>query len=529
MTHPVAPSRTSGSPSDRTDPDGPHVTCARWIRAAAGGDVATVLICVPGSSGRLQVAAREGEDQGSLRLHADRRRAVFKSQRHFRLALADPPGVSMAIFPLVSGGVRLGVIEVIAPTTILEERLDALSALVDRTASVLESAEVHADAEHSLEGLTALLRLASELLQTETATERVRLTVDACHRHLHIPVAGVMPDRDGWGWFLAAVKGIGARERANLRQALRGGGGPAVHPMRPMPAASLRRQFREVSGCRSAEAVRAGAVVLLLGDLPPEHRGFVERASTVLQGVVPRLGPGAPRSPELAADEVGIAWTAHELKGPLAGIRAALDVVSDRAVEDEDKQLLRKVNEELAALSNLIDPILRWSTGMEPLTLQRVDLVEVSRRAVASSSIGSVAGRVSIYGPDHLYVRADPRHLQSAISNVVRNSLSYAATGTPVMLRVESHSRTARVVVRDRGPGIPAQEQKMLFSPFSRGRGGGSRSSWGSRSGSGLGLFIARRILEAHGGSISLRPTKAGATFVLELPAEEIAPVFLTN
>jgi two-component system OmpR family sensor kinase len=64
----------------------------------------------------------------------------------------------------------------------------------------------------------------------------------------------------------------------------------------------------------------------------------------------------------------------------------------------------------------------------------------------------------------------------------------------------------------------------MLFSPFSRGRGGGSRSSLGSRSGSGLGLFIARRILEAHGGSISLRPTKAGATFVLELPAEEIAP-----
>src|SRR5215211_3713055 len=160
MTHPVAPSRTSGSPSNRTHPDGPHVTCARWIRAAAGGDVATVLICAPDSSGRLQVAAREGEDQGSLRLHADRRRAVFKSQRHLRLALADPPGVSSAILPLISGGLRLGVIEVIAPTAILEERLDALSALVDRAASVLESAELHSDAEHSFEGMTALLRLA---------------------------------------------------------------------------------------------------------------------------------------------------------------------------------------------------------------------------------------------------------------------------------------------------------------------------------------------------------------------------------
>jgi signal transduction histidine kinase len=54
-----------------------------------------------------------------------------------------------------------------------------------------------------------------------------------------------------------------------------------------------------------------------------------------------------------------------------------------------------------------------------------------------------------------------------------------------------------------------------VFDPFSRGRADGS-----SRSGSGLGLFIARRVLEAHGGSISLRPTKVGATFVLEIPAE---------
>jgi anti-sigma regulatory factor (Ser/Thr protein kinase) len=439
---------------------------------------------------------------------------VFTTQRNLHLALPDSTGDSLAILPLVSNGARLGVVEVVAPTAILEARMDVLSALVEQSASVLDSAHVQTHAERSREGMTALLRLTSELLWAETATEGVRLTVDACHRHLDIPVAGVLPDRDGWGWFLAATKGMTTRKRANLRQTLRAKGESAVHPMHPMRVPSLRRHFREVSGCRSAHAVRAGAAVLLLGDLPPEHGDFVDGASSVLQEVLPRLGLGGPRSPDLAADEFGIAWTAHELKGPLAGARAALDLAWARATGAENKELLRMVNEELAQLSDLIDPLLRWSTGTETLKLQRADLVDVSRRAVASSSLGSVASRVSIDSPDHLYVLADPRHLQSAISNVVRNSLSYAATGTPVMLRVESHGRTARVVVRDRGPGIPPEERKTLFSPFSRGRNGLKRP------GSGLGLFIARRVLEAHDGSISFRPSRSGAIFVLELPAE---------
>jgi signal transduction histidine kinase len=281
-----------------------------------------------------------------------------------------------------------------------------------------------------------------------------------------------------------------------------------------MSVPSLRRLFRESSGCHTAHAFRAGAAVVLAGDLVPERVDFVEGTASVLQEVLPRLGLGGHRSTRLATDELGIAWTAHELKGPLAGARAALDLAWERVTQAEDKELLRRVNEELAQLSDLIDPLLRWSTGTERLGLERVDLVDVSRRAVASSSIGSDAGRVTIDAPEEAPVRADPRHLQSAISNVVRNSLSYATPGTPVTLRVESHSGRARVVVRDRGPGIPAEERKTLFSPFSRGRNGLNRP------GSGLGLFIARRVLEAHGGTISLRPSRSGSIFVLELPAE---------
>jgi two-component sensor histidine kinase len=511
MTHMQSPSRTAVSPPDGSDPDSPHATCAGWIKAAAGGERATVVVSVPDTSARLRVVVREGDYQGSDRFRADRRRTVFRAQRSMRFSLPDSPGVSAAMFPLASKRDRLGVIEVVAPTAMLEERMDVLSALVERSASVLARSSVHADGERTLESTTALLRLASELLWAETATEGVRLTVDACHRHLDIPVAGVLPDRDGWGWFLAVARGVGARKRANLRQALVAQGGSPKHPM-SMP--SLRRQFRESSGCRTARAFRAGAAVVLVGDLPPQRVDFVEGAASVLQELLPRLGHGGHRSTRPATDELGIAWTAHELKGPLAGARAALDLAWERVTETEDKELLRRVNQELAQLSDLIDPLLRWSTGTEGLSLERVDLVDVSRRAVASSSIGSNAGRVVIDAPEESPVRADPRHLQSAISNVVRNSLSYATPGTPVTLRVESHGGRARVVVRDRGPGIPAEERKTLFSPFSRGRNGSKRP------GAGLGLFIARRVLEAHGGTISLRPSRSGSIFVLELPAE---------
>jgi signal transduction histidine kinase len=111
-------------------------------------------------------------------------------------------------------------------------------------------------------------------------------------------------------------------------------------------------------------------------------------------------------------------------------------------------------------------------------------------------------------------VIGDPQQLRSAIANVVRNALVYSPPATGVRVRVEASGDSARVVVRDEGPGIAAQERETIFDPFSRGR------SASGNQGVGLGLFIARRVLEAHGGSIALRPSRSGATFVLELPVE---------
>ena len=486
-------------------------SCARWIQAAAGGDRATVRFVMPDAAGRLKVVALAGSSTGTGRMRSDRRRTVFRSGRHVRLPIHARPGFSLGIFPLESGEGVLGVVEVIARTAVIDERTDVLMALVGQSALVLRSARSRGEAERALAGMNALVRLASELVWARTQTEIVRMAVAACHLHLGVPVAGLLPDRDGWGWFLAASGGLGERRRSALRRAVRGDTAqPRTRRLR-MPA--LRRRFRDVTNCRDVLILQAGAAAILVGDAPPGHADFLNGVASLLREVFPRFERPEVGASASGATDVGIAWTAHELKGPLASARAAIDFVTESAPAPAAIELLRRTNEELGQLSDLIDPLLRWSAGAQIVEFERVDLVDVTRQAVATSAFAGEGDRVSIDAPVAVLVDADPRHLRSAISNVVRNSLAYAPTGTPVKVQVRHERQLARIVVQDRGPGIPAEERNGLFDSFSRGRSGRERP------GSGLGLFIARRVLEAHGGSIAVRPAKVGATFVLELPA----------
>jgi signal transduction histidine kinase len=485
-------------------------SCARWIQAAAG-DASTVRIAVPDLSGRLREIAVEGRPANVGSKGADRRREVFRAGRHAHFPLRGTKGTSLGIFPLENEDGVLGVVDVLAPTSTLAERMDVLMALVRQSALVMSSARAR-DSERALAGMSALVALASELVWARTSAETLRMAVSTCHQHLGAPTVGLVPDRDGWGWFLAASDGLGERKRAGLRRAVRGDAGEPKSP--PMRVPSLRRRFRGASGCQEVVTLRADTAVLLIGDPPTGHGDFLNGVASLLQEVLPRFRRDGLRSPESAAGELSIAWTAHELKGPLVDARAALELLTETTQGSEGKDLLRRTNEELGQLSDLIDPLLRWSSGVENLQRQRADLVHVTRQAVASSAFASDADRVSIVAPDRVLVLADPRHLRSAISNVVRNSLAYAPEASRVKVQIERDDSLARVLVRDRGPGIPTEEQASLFSPYSRGRSGRERP------GSGLGLFIARRVLEAHGGSISLRTTKAGATFVLELPVE---------
>ena len=512
MTQKQGPYRTSAFAMQRSELGSSATSCARWIRAATGGESATVRVAIPDGSGRLRVVACEGPDGGSGRLRSRRRRHVFRTLLPARLPLEGFSGLTLGIFPLVSDGTAMGIVEIVAPTPRIEDREDVLVSLIAQSALLLKGAGMRREAERAVAGLSASLRLASDLMWAQTPTEAVRHTVSACSEHIGGPIVGLLPDRDGWGWYLAASHGVGARRRTELRKTFRGDDDdPGSLGIR---LSSLRLQFRNVTRSRQVVALQAGLAVLLLGDIPPGNEDFLERVGSLLEGVLQRVQAGRPALDRVS--ELGIAWTAHELKGPLVGAAAALDRVSETGGRLESQELLHRTKEELRHLSALIDPLLRWSTGGEALVRDRVDLVATTREAVASLGLELNTERVVVEAPEQLFADVDSRQLRSAIANVVRNALAYSPTSTPVSISIESSSRLVRVIVRDRGLGIPPEEREHVFDPFSRGHAGRS-----ARAGSGLGLFIARRVLEAHGGTISLGPSQSGATFILELPSPD--------
>ena len=102
-----------------------------------------------------------------------------------------------------------------------------------------------------------------------------------------------------------------------------------------------------------------------------------------------------------------------------------------------------------------------------------------------------------------------------ALRQIVDNSLKYSAPGTPVEVSVDARGANVLIRVRDRGPGIPAIERERIFQRFYRLRTNTAIT------GSGLGLYIAREIVRAHGGNIWVEPSAAGSEFCIMLPAAE--------
>jgi two-component system, OmpR family, sensor kinase len=213
-----------------------------------------------------------------------------------------------------------------------------------------------------------------------------------------------------------------------------------------------------------------------------------------------------------------VSIVAHDFRSPLTVIQGFAELMHTRSVDPEARALLEAIGVQSRYLTTLADDVLtmtRIESGTLPIDARDVDLVDVARDAIAARSsspsevVLDAAARSSI-------VHGDARRLRQVIENLIDNAVKYAPSGTRVTVSVNGTSDGAEVSVADNGPGIAPEEVPGLFQKFSR-LAAARRSGV---HGTGLGLYICRSIVEAHGGRISVdtAPGK-GSVFRVMLPS----------
>lgn len=216
---------------------------------------------------------------------------------------------------------------------------------------------------------------------------------------------------------------------------------------------------------------------------------------------------------------MGVAWTAHEIRGPLLGLRSALETLLGRAAERRDQALLRASLSELERLVTSSRVLLDLAVGQSTMDVRPADVVRIVEEAMTAVRLEEGDERVVVHAPGSAIAQAIPIFLHTAIVNLLRNALAYSDPGTKVEVTVERHEDRVDLSVTNEGVGIPAEERQTIFDPFVRGN-----SAHRTPEGRGLGLFIAWRAIEAQGGRIRVEPDPHGVTFRVTLPARGGGP-----
>lgn len=235
------------------------------------------------------------------------------------------------------------------------------------------------------------------------------------------------------------------------------------------------------------------------------------------------------RRADTRAREELIGVVSHELKTPVAVMRAYLELLEKRAERDgrtQDREVLQSVTGQTTRMLAMIEELLdvqRIEAGVLRLELSRFDLGEMVQRVAAELALTSDGHRIAVEAPEPIIASADRRRVEEVVTNLLENAIKYSPAGGEIRVTLERAGERARVAVRDQGVGIAPEDQARVFDRFYRVPGTGERLHKGHH-GLGLGLYIARELVERHGGEMGVdSPPGDGATFWFTLPLDGAA------
>ena len=220
----------------------------------------------------------------------------------------------------------------------------------------------------------------------------------------------------------------------------------------------------------------------------------------------------------LRADFVSL--VSHELRSPMSAVIGAARTLQGRWREltpEQRESFLALIGDETSRLARLIDDVLdtsRIEAGTFSFTFSDVDLGELLRDVIAAAEFAQDEVELTADVGALPRVRGDRERLRQVIQNLVDNAVKYSSAGGRVRVSATADDGHVLIDVADQGPGIPPEDRELIFQKFGR------SSSGTAKPGSGLGLFIARSIAEAHGGTLGVDSVPArGSVFRLDLPA----------
>jgi signal transduction histidine kinase len=219
-----------------------------------------------------------------------------------------------------------------------------------------------------------------------------------------------------------------------------------------------------------------------------------------------------------------VAWVSHDLRTPLAGIRAMAEALEDGVIDEAATIDLyhERIRQEADRLSDMVDDLFelsRINASALNLELQEVSVRDVLSDAVATAQPAAAAKGVTVVGEQPRgapRVSASVPELNRVMGNLVSNAVRHTPAGGRVRVTCSEDGADVIIGVEDACGGIPAEDLPRLFEVAFR---GSSARTPGEGSGAGLGLAIARGLAEAHGGTVEITNHGAGCCASLRLPA----------
>lgn len=388
----------------------------------------------------------------------------------------------------------------------LEEAEEAIRAIRSGAVDAFVAAEAHGSRVYTLESADRPYRLLVEQMQQGAITLNADGAIAYCNRRF----------ADLLGWPHERLTGVAFRD--------------FIPPDEQALYESLLQQGRAGAGQGEAHLQKADGglipVFLTFNALPPDSGVAVgvlvtdlttQRHHEKLNAALEALKESDRRKNEF------LAMLAHELRNPLAPIRNALHIMrltgaNGEAVSSETEMMERQIGQMVRLVDDLLD-VSRISRGKIELRKDRVELASVVHHAVEACrpAMESATHDLNITLPAQpVYLNADPARLAQVVGNLLNNACKFTDEGGRIWLTVEREGKQAVIRVRDNGIGIAADQLPRIFEMFMQ----VDTSLERSVSGLGIGLTLAKNLVEMHDGTLEVHSAGAGqgSEFVVRLP-----------